>query len=245
MPELEYINEFHAALNNYELSKHALEILQKTRLVVLTGPTASGRNTIINELLRTNDYNFIVSDTTRPPRYNDGILEQNGREYFFRQEADMLADIKAGNFLEAEVIHEQQVSGISIRELEKASKEHRTAIADTDIGGVSNILRLKPDAIAVLVLPLSFEIWHERLSSRGNMDKNEYRRRLQTAVRILQAGIHESNELKIIINDNLGDAAEEINELVQTHTVNDTRQGQGVAVAKELLDQTKQALAEL
>ena len=44
------------------------------------------------------------SATTREPRENNGILEQNGREYFFRDETEMLADIKAGNFLEAEVI---------------------------------------------------------------------------------------------------------------------------------------------
>ena len=99
MPELKYKQNFHVALKDYQLSDHALAILTKTQLVILTAPTASGRNTIINELLRTNEYNFIVSDTTRPPRLNDGILEQNGREYFFRDEADMLQDIKDGNFL--------------------------------------------------------------------------------------------------------------------------------------------------
>ncbi|MDL2341693.1 MAG: hypothetical protein QFB87_01270 [Patescibacteria group bacterium] len=245
MPELKYIDDFHAALSNYQLSDHALQILKHTRLIVLTAPTASGRNTIINELLRTNQYNFIVSDTTRPPRENDGILEQNGREYFFRNEADMLADIKAGNFLEAEVIHKQQVSGISIRELEKASQEHRTAITDMDIGGVSNLLSLKPDTIAVLVLPPSFDVWHERIFSRGTMADDEYARRLQTAARILASGIEESSELKIVINDDLTDAAEEIHELVQNNTFSEAQQAAGVALARQLLADTQAALAAL
>lgn len=245
MPELKFSDDFHAALGNYKLSHHALKILGQTRLVVLTAPTASGRNTIINELLRTNDYNFIVSDTTRPPRLNDGILEQNGREYFFREETDMLADIKAGNFLEAEVIHEQQVSGTSIRELEKATQEHRTAIADMDIGGVSNILRLKPDTIAVLILPPSFEVWHERIFSRGTMDDAEYGRRLQTAARILESGIHESSQLKIIINDDLTDAAEEVHELVQNEKFSEEQQSRGVVLAQQLLSATRSALATL
>lgn len=245
MPELKYKQNFHVALKDYQLSDHALAILTKTQLVILTAPTASGRNTIINELLRTNDYNFIVSDTTRPPRLNDGILEQNGREYFFRDEADMLQDIKDGNFLEAEVIHEQQVSGTSIRELEKASDEARIAIADMDIGGISNVLRLKPDTIAVLILPPSFDIWHERIYSRGDMGNAEYGRRLQTAARILESGIAESSELKIIINDDLTDAAEEVHELVQNGTFSDAQQVRGIALAKELLATTQAALTQL
>ncbi len=245
MPELKFIDDFHAALKDYQLSDHALKVLKRARLVVLTAPTASGRNTIINELLRTNEYNFIVSDTTRPPRQNNGILEQDGREYFFRDEAEMLADIKTGNFLEAEVIHEQQVSGISIRELERASHEHRAAIADMDIGGVSNVLRLKPDTIAVLVLPPSFAIWHDRIFSRGHMDSAEHGRRLQTAARILASGIEESSELKIIINDDLSDAAEEVHQLVQNNSFSAAQQAQGVALAKRLLADTQAALAKL
>ena len=245
MPELRYKQDFHTALENYQLSDSAKAILAGIKLVVLTAPTASGRNTIINELLRTNEYNFIVSDTTRPPRENNGILEQDGREYFFRDELDMLTDIKSGNFLEAEVIHEQQVSGVSIRELAKAGEEHRVAIADTDIGGISNILSLKLDTIAVLVLPPSFEVWHERIFSRGEMDDVEYGRRLQTAARILQSGIDESSLLKIIINDDLTDAAEEIHELVQNNAFSDDQQARGVALARQLHEKTLDALKRL
>lgn len=245
MPELKYINEFHEALNDYHLSEHALEILNRTRLVVLTAPTASGRNTIINELLRTNLYNFIVSDTTREPRENNGVMEQDGREYFFRDEQEMLEDIKAGNFLEAEVIHGQQVSGISIRELEKASSEKRTAITDIDIGGVANLLDHKPDTVAVLILPPSFSIWHKRIFSRGDMGDDEYRRRLQTAARILASGIEESSEMKIIINDNLTDAAEEVHALVQSGSFSDDQQQKGLALAKQLLSESQAALQRL
>lgn len=245
MPELRDIQAFHTALEEYHLSDHGRDILKQTKLVVLTAPTASGRNTIINELLRTNEYYFIISDTTRDPRVNNGMLEQNGREYFFRSETEMLADIKAGNFLEAEVIHEQQVSGISIRELEKAHLDHRFAITDMDIGGVSNLLQIKPDTIAVLVLPPSFDIWNKRIFSRGDMGNVEYGRRLQTAARILESGLHDSSELKIVINDNLTDAAEEIHELVLHNNFSEAQQKQGIALAQRLLEDTQRALKAL
>ena len=84
--------------------------------------TAGGRNTIIDQLLKSGDFHYIISDTTRHKRANNGVMEQDGREYWFRSEDEILADLKAGNFLEAAIIHNQHVSGISIRELKKASK---------------------------------------------------------------------------------------------------------------------------
>src|SRR5947209_4084329 len=123
MNELVHKAEFHTLLADYKLSKASLLTLSQTKLVLLVAPTSSGRNTIIRELLKTGDYYFIVSDTTRKPRVNDGIPERDGVEYWFRSEEEVLEDIKQGKYLEAAVIHEQQVSGISIRELQKANEQ--------------------------------------------------------------------------------------------------------------------------
>src|SRR5690606_21781404 len=111
------------------------QILAETQLMILVGPTSTGRNTLINELLKTGHYYFLVSDTTRPPRQNNGVWEQNGREYYFRTEDDMLKDIQAGLFVEAEIIHNQQVSGTSIREIKKARDQGKIALADVEILG--------------------------------------------------------------------------------------------------------------
>lgn len=159
MSELRLFSQFEAALRDYHYSDRAKEILAQTKLVLLVGATASGRNTTIRELLKTDRYHFIISDTTRAPRKNNGVMEQNGVEYFFRSEEQMLEEIQNGEFLEAEIIHGRQVSGISIRELEKANQEHRIAINDVDIGGIQNVMALKPDTIPILMLPPSFDIW--------------------------------------------------------------------------------------
>jgi guanylate kinase len=155
MDELAKLDEFNAVLSNYTVSKDAVATLKQTKLVLLTAATASGRNTIINELLRTGEYHYIVSDTTRSPRVNDGVLEQDGHEYWFRSEEEVLQDLKAGDFLEAEIVHGKQIYGISIRELKAANASNKIAITDTDIGGTRNILKLKSDTIAILVLPPS------------------------------------------------------------------------------------------
>src|SRR4051812_45219052 len=112
MNELKHKDDFEKVLAGCQLSDGAKQTLAQTKLLLLVGPSSSGRNTIINELVAEGGYHYIVSDTTRQPRVNNGVLEQDGREYWFRTEEDILADLQAGNFLEAAIIHDQQVSGI-------------------------------------------------------------------------------------------------------------------------------------
>jgi guanylate kinase len=187
-PSLRLYPQFEEALRNYSVSAEAIEDLEDLKLVLLLGPTSSGRNTIIRHLVGTGNYHYIVSDTTRPPRVNDGELEQNGREYWFRSEEEVLADIEAGDFLEAEIIHRQQVSGISIRELKKAKQEGKIAVTDIELEGVHNVMKVKPNTFAVMILPPSFEEWQKRLAHRGVMTPTEKSRRMETAYKIFQDG---------------------------------------------------------
>lgn len=241
MNELRHLAEFRSALENYRLSAAARQILDDTKLVLLTAASASGRNTIIDELLKTDAYYFIVSDTTRQKRVNNGVLEQNGVEYWFRPEADVLADVQAGSYLEAEIIHGQQVSGISTRELKKATDNHKIAITDVDIGGIEVVSKLKPDTVSVLVLPPSFEEWQRRIHIRGDMPADEYRRRMETAVRIFAAGLQQSYLIPII-NDQLEDAVADIHRLATTGDYDTAKRQQAQAILEELHAKTKKFL---
>lgn len=241
MNALLHIAEFRAALAGYHLSAAAQKTLNQTKLVLLVAPSASGRNTIINELLKTGQYHFIVSDTTRQSRINNGAPEQNGREYWFRTEEEMLDELQRGEFLEAEIIHGQQVSGISIRELEKANRAHKIAITDVDIGGISNILHTKPDTVAILVLPPDFNEWQRRMRRRGDMPTDEHARRMQTATRIFEAALTD-DRLKIVVNDDLADAVAHIDALARQHTIDPAHQAYGKHIAEQLFKQTQAIL---
>ncbi len=211
--QLTHLSEFNDILSTYSVSPRALKVLNLTKLVLLIAPSASGRNTLITKLLTTGKYNFIVSDTTRKPRSNNGVMEKNGREYWFRSEDEFLNDLKQGEYLEAEVIHNQQVSGISIRELEKASLANKISVTDIDIGGVRNILKAKPDVTIILVLPPSFNEWQRRFISRGDLHDNEYNRRMRTALTIyIQAP--KIKNIIYLINDSVEHGAEEVEKIV-------------------------------
>lgn len=236
---LEYRAEFEKLISHYRPSAQGMKLLSGLRLVLLCGPSASGRNTVINRLLDNDAYYFIVSDTTRAPRVNNGVAEKNGVTYFFRSEDEFLAELKHGDFLEAEIIHQQQVSGISLRELSKARAARKIAITDIDLGGLQRVTMLKPDTTAVTILPPSFDVWMERLNSRGTLSLSEIKHRLLTSTRIFALAA-EGKVGQLVVNDRLDRSAEEVDALACG--IEPAGTGQKRELALELLAQTENYL---
>lgn len=240
-PHLEHFDQFQAVLNNYQVNEAGKKLLSKTKLVLLTAPTSSGRNAIIKELEKTGKYEYILSDTTRPKRNNNGVMEQDGVEYWFRTEEEILSDLKKGLFLEADIIHAQQVSGISLRELEKATKHDKIAIDEVYYIGIDNVKKVKPDTITLFILPPSYEEWMKRLVSRGNMSTDEVKRRLESAELELESTI-DRDYYRYIINDNLKDAVKVARRIIEDDEYSDEEHQAGKDLAWKLLSRVKQQL---
>lgn len=234
--------DFESVLNDYHISEHAHQVLRETKLVLLVGLAGGGRNTIINKLVESGKYHFLVSDTTRPPKLRDGKMEQDGVQYFFRSEEDILSDLKAGEFVEAEVIHGQQVSGISVRELVKANQAGKTVINEVEIGGAQNVLGLKPDTVVIFVMPPDFETWQHRFLGRENITDTEYRNRLVTAERNLEVGLANSH-FSFVINDDLDETVAFIDQIARDGHDNVEHDLQAREVAKDILKKLKEKLA--
>src|SRR5690606_4573266 len=67
----------------YQPSDAARDVLARADVVLLVGISGAGKDTIQSRLLQRGDYHSIITHTTRPPRANNGVMEQNGREYHF------------------------------------------------------------------------------------------------------------------------------------------------------------------
>lgn len=237
MNRLQHLEEFRAVLADYHVSPAAHKVLADARLVLCSAATATGRNSVIRELLKSGEYEFIVSDTTRKPRVNDGVLEQNGVEYWFRSEAEILADLQAGKLVEAEIIHSQQVSGMSIREIEKAASRNKIAITDIDRGGVAKIREAKPDVLCLFFLPPSYEIWQDRLHARGDMESNEYQRRMKTAVKEYENALAKPY-YTFVVNDDFAKTVRCVDAIVHGH-IDEQKQQEARAIAQDILDHLK------
>jgi guanylate kinase len=239
---LKHYQEFKDVLATYMMSERAKKALEGLQLILLVAPTSTGRNTVIHELQKQKgeEYHFIVSDTTRAPQVRDGKLEENGVIYFFRTEEEMLTDLRAGEFLEAALIHEQQVSGISVRELEKAKNLNKIAITDIEIQGTDNVMRAKPDAKAIFLLPPSFDEWQDRMASRGRMSEHELRNRLRSAATEFDAALNRQY-YNYVIAENVPQTAAIIDAIA--HSKPNPYQGRGVSLIHQLQDRLQQKLA--
>jgi len=243
-PRLTRREEFEAALKDYQVSDEGLKILRSTPFMVMVAPTSTGRNTLINELLKTGKYYFIVSDTTRPPRQNNGVWEQDGHEYYFRSEDEMLRDIQAGMFVEAEVIHRQQVSGVSIREIQKAHDQGKVAITDVDILGGINVAKLKPDAWVICLLPPSFEEWQRRIHGRTRVTTEELRNRLETAIKIFETTLQD-NRFIFLINTEKEQTVQMIEKMLSSGERHSADEEAARQLALRLSQQTEEYLKTL
>lgn len=221
--------EFINVLTHYQPSDEAMRLLQKIPLVILLGVTGAGRNTIINHLLGMGNYHFVVSDTTRPPKLRDGKMEEHGVNYYFRSEEDILDDLEQGRFLEAELIHNQQVSGINIRELQAAAVSGKVPINEIDLGGTVAVRKAKPDTMFFFIMPPNFKEWRYRLLGREVMSDQELTNRFMTAKTVISEALARE-DFVFVVNESSHESAIEIDTYVKhTQVVGDQHHARQLA----------------
>jgi guanylate kinase len=232
---LKHHQDFKETLANYQMSKRAIKALEGLKFILASGPSSSGRNTVIKYLVENYGYYFVISDTTRPPQIRDGKLEQNGVNYFFRSEEEMLSDLKAGEFLEAAIIHEQQVSGVSVRELGRAKLLNKVAITDIEIVGTDNIMKATNKAKAIFLVPPSFDEWMQRIHSRGLMSPQEIKNRLTSAVKEFETALAK-DYYQFVVAENVEHTAAIIDAIAHNQRNPDHHKGQ------QLIEKLRQEL---
>lgn len=198
-------------LEDYQPSAATIELVKNTPIVLLVGVSGAGKGSIKQKLLDTGQYHHIVSHTTRLPRENDGVMEQDGREYHFinlTQAEKMLDD---GAYVEAK-FYSGHVYGTSAAEIQKAHDEGKIAVTDIEVQGVAEYMTIAPKVHAIFVLPPSYEVWQERLKNRyeGKIDPEDIKRRMQTAKHELQEAL-QKDYFRFVINDDLDQAVEAVN----------------------------------
>lgn len=235
--------EFTKLLANYRPSQPAIERLRTANLTLLVAPTAGGRNTIMDHLSQRYGYQIIVSDTTRPPRTNNGVLETDGQQYWFKTETEFLANLRHAKLLEAAIIHGQQVSGINASQLGQLDQPAKPLITDIDIQGYLSLASYSPTVRAVFILPPSFETWLDRLTRRGTLSPPEKLRRLISAQTELTASL-ELTKLSYVINDDLDQACQLIDRLAKLADLKVNRSKSALQLAQELLERLAVYIAD-
>lgn len=197
-------------LASYTPGPAAQKLIQVTPILLLVGPTGAGKDSLKDKLLATGRYHHIVSHTTRLPRINHGIIEENGRDYHFidRAEAEEMLDEQA--FIEAKM-YSDNLYGTSIAEIKAAHDEGKIAMTDIEVQGVAEYKALDPHVMAVFLLPPDFQTWQQRLQRRYGdvVDAADARRRMQTALDELDQ-LLTTDYYIAVINDDLDTAFDQI-----------------------------------
>ena len=241
-PSLTHLDEFKNILAHYQPSQDAIDSLRSSRLVAMVGPTGAGRNTLFDELVKQGGYRIILSDTTRPPRMANGKLEENGGPYWFKSETEVLEGLKNGDYVEAELIHQQQVSGSNKREFDVVAKLGVVGLNEIEIRGEAAYRKLHPGMKSIFLLPPEFNQWMQRLAGRGAMTGVELRRRLESAEDEITRAL-ESDHFMFAINIDLQECVKRVHELVEGALPHPAEQEKLRLHASKLLTDTKTYLA--
>ncbi|MBI2956402.1 MAG: guanylate kinase [Acidobacteria bacterium] len=147
------------------------------QIFIVSGPSGSGKTSIVEHLLASvPDLLFSVSYTTRGPRPG----EQEGREYFFVSREEFEAMKARGDFLEhAQVFNHYY--GTHRRVLVDAERAGKDLVLDIDVKGAQQVKRKLPPAVAILILPPSWQELERRLRARGLDSPEDIQRRLERA----------------------------------------------------------------
>jgi guanylate kinase len=181
-------------------SEHAMT-QSRGRLVVLAGPSAVGKSTVVRELRRRlPQLVFSVSATTRAPRPG----EVDGRDYHFTTEARFRQMIADGELLEwAEIHGGLQLSGTPAAPVRDALEAGRPVLVEVDLAGARSIRAAMPEAVLVFLAPPSWDVLVKRLTGRGTEPPDVIERRLNTAKTELAA----QGEFDVVLVNNTVEVA--------------------------------------
>ena len=184
-----------------------------TRVVVLSGPSAVGKSTVVRCLRdRLPDLHFSTSVTTRIPRPG----EVDGVDYSFVTDDQFQQLIDQGALLEwAEVHGGLHRSGTPAAPVRAGVAAGQPVLIEVDLAGARAVKQAMPEATTVFLAPPSWEALEARLSGRGTESPEVMARRMQTASAELAA---QGDFDKVVVNSQLESACAELVSLLVAHT---------------------------
>lgn len=150
---------------------------------------------------------FSVSATTREPRSG----EVDGKHYYFLSKEEFRKRVEEGDFLEWES-YNQHLYGTLRSAIDSQLEKGYFVLLDIEVLGALNVKKIFGDqALAIFIQPPSLDVLRERLKSRGTESELTIESRIRRAeFELTKAGQFD----RIVVNDNLEEAYEEIREIV-------------------------------
>lgn len=187
-------------------------------LVVLSGPSGAGKDTVLRRLLEVNsNVTLSISATTRPPREG----EENGKDYYFLSKSEFVQMISKNDMLE----HAQYCDnfyGTPRGPVQEWMQKGRDVILEIEVQGGEQVRSKNPDSVSIFILPPSMKVLSHRLYSRNTETEEIVEKRLATAREEIKQAV---NYDYVVINDDLEDCVRDICDILSAEKKKISRSG--------------------
>jgi len=151
--------------------------LQQGLLFVLSAPSGTGKDTVINALKQQGlDFYVVASVTTRQPRPG----ESEGNPYHFVSYEQFEQLIARDELLEYANVHGNWY-GQPRQAIRNNLRAGRDVLLKIDVQGAATIRKKVPEAVFIFLVPSSLEELAQRLTKRDTETEEERKRRLSDA----------------------------------------------------------------
>ena len=172
---------------------------------MISGPSGSGKGTILNAIGRNKDISVAVSATTRKPRNG----EVDGIHYHFMSRERFLDQIATNNILEYNE-YCGNLYGTMRSEIENKLNRGKSVILEIDVNGAEKISN-SMNCVKIFILPPSIQALKKRLLLRGTETMESIQNRINQAYKeIEKASCYDY----IVVNDVLNEAIEKIRSIL-------------------------------
>jgi guanylate kinase len=182
---------------------------RRGRLFVVTGPSGAGKGTLIRALLgRRPDLRIAVSVTTRPRRPG----EQEGRDYYFVDEAEFERLVRHGELLEHVVYVSGHRYGTLNSEVDRILGSGLSCVLELETQGAREVEARRPETVSIFISAPSFSELERRLRERATESAGEIGERLELARRQVE---EQGDFDHVVVNDDVDKAVAELERLVE------------------------------
>ncbi|MHB1317961.1 MAG: guanylate kinase [Anaerolineae bacterium] len=146
-------------------------------LLVITGPSGVGKDSVISEMTRLGgSFHFVVTATNRKQRPD----EVDGVDYVFVSTTEFERMVRADELFEYAIVYDQY-KGVQKAQVRQAFGAGRDVVMRLDVQGARVIQDRIPGATTIFLTPTSVEDLEDRLRRRGVDTPEQIARRLETA----------------------------------------------------------------
>ena len=184
-------------------------------LLIISGPSGSGKGTVVQRLSPEKNYALSISVTTRKQRMG----ERNGEEYFFIKEEAFNAMRDSGQLLEHAVFC-GNCYGTPLSYVEEQTALGKVVVLEIEVNGALQVREIFKNAVLVFLIPPTIDELSRRLISRNTDDWESIEDRLRRAREEIKL-IDQYDYL--IVNDDIDNAVDMINTIVKAESSRPSR----------------------